>query len=81
MHHPVTCEYAELKNRIERYLGGDMDALPSIFEGILARKLSGKHDETDDELMEEFRSKTQKDENQQVQSDKDLTDSDEELSD
>lgn len=81
MHHPVTCEYAELKNRIERYLGGDMDALPSIFEGILVRKLSGKHDETDDELMEDFRSKTQKDEDQQVQSDKDLTDSDEELSD
>ncbi|KAL2934197.1 Tectonin beta-propeller repeat-containing protein 1 [Bienertia sinuspersici] len=75
----------ELKHRIDRYLGGDMEALPSIFEAILARKLSGKHDETDDEIMEEFRSKTEQAGDQQLQSDEDsdedLTDSDEELSD
>lgn len=47
----------ELKKRIGKYLEGDMEVLPSIFEAILQRKLSGKHNDTDDELMEELRSK------------------------
>ncbi|XP_021727611.1 uncharacterized protein LOC110694741 [Chenopodium quinoa] len=86
---PTDITTQELKHIIDRYLKGDMEVLPSIFEGILARKLCSKHDDTDDELMEEFRSKTQQDEGHQFQSnedltqsdsDKDLTESDEELS-
>lgn len=46
--------YAELKSRIEKYFKGDEHALPSIMEAILQRTLSGKHEETDDELMEEL---------------------------
>ncbi|XP_022717141.1 uncharacterized protein LOC111275847 [Durio zibethinus] len=44
----------ELKTRIEKYFEGDEEALPSILEAILQRKLVGKHEETDDELMEEM---------------------------
>ncbi|XP_031254209.1 uncharacterized protein LOC116112163 isoform X2 [Pistacia vera] len=47
----------ELKRRIERYFEGDEEAIPSIFEAILSRKLAGKHEESDDELMEEIRRK------------------------
>ncbi|KAM7482972.1 hypothetical protein LguiB_007555 [Lonicera macranthoides] len=47
----------ELKIQIEKYLEGDEEAIPSIFEAILKRKLAGKHDESDDELMNEFRQK------------------------
>ncbi|MQM11001.1 hypothetical protein Taro_043901 [Colocasia esculenta] len=46
---------AELKQQIEKYFKGDEEALPSIMEAILRRKLTGKHEETDDELMEELR--------------------------
>ncbi|XVE64018.1 hypothetical protein DITRI_Ditri07aG0067700 [Diplodiscus trichospermus] len=46
----------ELKLRIQKFFDGDEDAIPSIFEGILKRKLSGKHEESDDELMKEIRS-------------------------
>ncbi|KAJ4973702.1 hypothetical protein NE237_006876 [Protea cynaroides] len=45
----------EFKARIERYLKGDEEALPSIMEAVLQRRLLGKHAETDDELTEEFR--------------------------
>ncbi|MQL79846.1 hypothetical protein Taro_012291 [Colocasia esculenta] len=45
---------AELKQQIEKYFKGDEEALPSIMEAILRRKLTGKHEETDDELMEEL---------------------------
>ena len=45
----------ELKKRIEQYFKGDEEALPSILEAILARKISGKHEDTDDELMDELR--------------------------
>ena len=45
---------AELKTRIEKYFKGDEEALPSILEAILQRKLVGKHEETDDELMDEM---------------------------
>ncbi|XWS10011.1 hypothetical protein CRYUN_Cryun39dG0038900 [Craigia yunnanensis] len=44
----------ELKTRIEKYFKGDEEALPSILEAILQRKLVGKHEETDDELMDEM---------------------------
>ncbi|KAL4323606.1 hypothetical protein GQ457_11G031090 [Hibiscus cannabinus] len=44
----------ELKMRIQKFYDGDDDAIPSIFEGILKRKLSGKHEESDDELMREI---------------------------
>ncbi|KAK7359496.1 hypothetical protein VNO77_01456 [Canavalia gladiata] len=44
----------EFKARIEKYWKGDEQALPSIMEAILQRKLSGKHEETDDELMDEI---------------------------
>ena len=45
---------SELKARIEKYFKGDEEALPSILEAILQRKLTGKHEETDDELVDEF---------------------------
>ncbi|GAV79925.1 MRP-S28 domain-containing protein [Cephalotus follicularis] len=45
----------ELKMRIEKYFKGDEEALPSILEAILQRKLVGKHEETDDELMDELK--------------------------
>ncbi|KAK8542740.1 hypothetical protein V6N13_136706 [Hibiscus sabdariffa] len=51
----------ELKTRIEKYFQGDEDALPSILEAILQRKLTGKHEETDDELMGEMEVKPQDD--------------------
>ncbi|XVF18819.1 hypothetical protein REPUB_Repub11eG0056000 [Reevesia pubescens] len=47
----------ELKTRIEKYFEGDEEALPSILEAILRRKLVGKHEETDDELIEEMEMK------------------------
>ncbi|ERN19402.1 uncharacterized protein LOC18447786 [Amborella trichopoda] len=46
---------AELHNRMQKYFKGDEEALPSIFEAILTRRLLGKHEETDDELMDELR--------------------------
>ncbi|KAK9118183.1 hypothetical protein Scep_016276 [Stephania cephalantha] len=45
----------ELKAMMEAYFKGDEQVLPDIMEAILKRKLSGKHEETDDELMEELR--------------------------
>ncbi|KAL9230854.1 hypothetical protein vseg_006149 [Gypsophila vaccaria] len=45
----------ELKSRIEKYFNGDEEALPSIFEAILSRKLSGDHEDTDEEIVEEFK--------------------------
>ncbi|XP_040937947.1 serine hydroxymethyltransferase-like [Gossypium hirsutum] len=44
----------ELKTRIKKYFEGDEEALPSVLEAILRRKLAGKHEETDDELMDEL---------------------------
>ncbi|OMO49461.1 hypothetical protein COLO4_38537 [Corchorus olitorius] len=44
----------ELRMRIQKYYDGDEEALPSIVEGIMKRKLSGKHEESDDELMNEI---------------------------
>ncbi|XP_019445870.1 PREDICTED: uncharacterized protein LOC109349501 isoform X1 [Lupinus angustifolius] len=45
----------ELKTRIEKYFkAGDEQALDSIMEAIFQRRLTGKHEETDDELMDEL---------------------------
>ncbi|KAK4844407.1 hypothetical protein QYF36_019886 [Acer negundo] len=61
----------ELKKRIDKYLEGDEEAIPSIFEAILSRKLAGKHDESDDELLEEIRHKTDKHQDQDIDSEED----------
>ncbi|MFQ6653640.1 hypothetical protein Gotur_024934, partial [Gossypium turneri] len=45
---------SELKTRIKKYFEGYEEALPSVLEAILRRKLAGKHEETDDELMDEL---------------------------
>lgn len=49
----------ELKKRIDKYFEGDVEAIPSIFEAILQRKLAGlmgkKNDDNDDDkLIEEL---------------------------
>ncbi|XP_016700206.1 uncharacterized protein [Gossypium hirsutum] len=38
----------------DKYFEGDEEVLPSVLEAILRRKLAGKHEETDDELMDEL---------------------------
>ncbi|XP_031119863.1 uncharacterized protein LOC116023050 isoform X1 [Ipomoea triloba] len=46
----------ELKGLLLDYFDGDKkDVLPNIIEAIMKRRLSGKHDDTDDELLEDFR--------------------------
>ncbi|KAG6470759.1 uncharacterized protein LOC122032201 [Zingiber officinale] len=46
----------ELKRRLELYYKDDSEeALQSVMEAILKRRLSRKHEETDDELIEELR--------------------------
>ncbi|XP_010252921.1 PREDICTED: uncharacterized protein LOC104594356 [Nelumbo nucifera] len=71
----------EFRDRIERYLKGDEEALPSIMEAILARRLHGKHEETDDELIEELRQKPLDDvKDKEFESDfEELYDTDEEI--
>ncbi|XP_031252113.1 uncharacterized protein LOC116110001 [Pistacia vera] len=71
----------ELKMRIEKYFKGDEEALPAILEAILQRKLTGKHEETDDELMEELRMKPLDDvKDQEIESDfEELYKTDEEI--
>ncbi|XP_065847656.1 uncharacterized protein [Euphorbia lathyris] len=44
----------ELKEMMDKYFKGDEDVLPTIMEAILKRRLSKKHDDTDDELMDEL---------------------------
>ncbi|KAK2647949.1 hypothetical protein Ddye_015438 [Dipteronia dyeriana] len=61
----------ELKKRIDKYLEGDEDAIPSIFEAILSRKLAGKHEESDNELLEEIRHKTDNHQDQDNDSEED----------
>ncbi|MFQ6656007.1 hypothetical protein Gotur_026296, partial [Gossypium turneri] len=51
----------ELKTRIKKYFEGDEKALPSVLEAILRRKLAGKHEETDDKLMDELEVQPQDD--------------------
>ncbi|CAN4086670.1 unnamed protein product [Withania somnifera] len=43
-----------LKKQIDRFFEGDEEAIPSIFEAILKRKLAGKSEESDEELMNEL---------------------------
>lgn len=50
----MTYLIAELKLRIDNYFKGDEEALPSILEAILRRKLTGKHEETDEELLDDL---------------------------
>ncbi|KAD1839806.1 hypothetical protein E3N88_42227 [Mikania micrantha] len=45
----------DLKNQIDKFYMGDYEAIPAIFESILKRKLAGTHQDSDDELMNEFR--------------------------
>ncbi|XP_061373812.1 uncharacterized protein LOC133316117 [Gastrolobium bilobum] len=74
----------ELKLRIRKYFDeGDESVLPSIMEGILQRKLSGKHEETDDELMDELSKEPIDDvEDEEFESDfEDMHDTDEEIDD
>lgn len=40
---------------IGKYYEGDEEVLPSIMEAVLKRRLSGKHEQTDDELMEKLK--------------------------
>ncbi|NP_001144608.1 hypothetical protein Zm00014a_036023 [Zea mays] len=48
----------ELKKRLETYYGVDEEAeLPSVAKAVLERNLTGAHSETDDDLIEELRSK------------------------
>lgn len=65
----------ELKTQIDKFYKGDFDAIPTIFESILKRKLAGKHEDSDDELMNEFLPPDVKDEDFHSHSNSD-TDSD-----
>ena len=69
--------------RIEKYFKGDEEALPEILEAILARRLAGKHEDTDDELMDELRLQPLDDvESTEFQSDfEELYETDEEIDD
>ena len=62
---------SELKKRIDKCLEGDEEAIPSIFEAILSRKLSGKHEESDNESLEEIRHKTDHYQDQEIDSEED----------
>ncbi|PNX92999.1 ribosomal protein S24/S35 [Trifolium pratense] len=44
----------DFKAMIEKYYKGDETMLPAIMEAVLKRRLSGKHEDTDDELMHEL---------------------------
>ncbi|PQM34929.1 uncharacterized protein Pyn_32233 [Prunus yedoensis var. nudiflora] len=41
--------------RIDKYFKADEEALPSILEVILQRRLAGKHEETDDDLTDDLK--------------------------
>ncbi|CAN0838152.1 hypothetical protein LINGRAHAP2_LOCUS2006 [Linum grandiflorum] len=73
----------DLNEMMEKYFKGEEDVLPSIMESILRRRLSGKHEETDDELMEELRMKPLDDvKDDEFESDlEDMHDTDEEIDD
>nr|GEV22167.1 ribosomal protein S24/S35 [Tanacetum cinerariifolium] len=48
----------ELKTQIEKYFKDkDEEALPDVLESIFRRKVTQKHADTDDELLDEFRMK------------------------
>ncbi|KAB5524401.1 hypothetical protein DKX38_022150 [Salix brachista] len=73
----------ELREMIDNYSKGNGEVLPSIMEAILQRKLLRKHEETDDELIEELRMKPLSDvDEEEFQSDFDeLYETDKELND
>ena len=50
--------FAELKKLIDKSYAGDAEEIPMIFEAILNRKLAGKYEEADKELMEEIVGRT-----------------------
>lgn len=52
---------AALKKKIERLVEGDGEAIPELFEAILKRKMTGKSEEADEELMKDIRSHPQLD--------------------
>ncbi|XP_060205517.1 uncharacterized protein LOC132633250 [Lycium barbarum] len=43
-----------LKQQIDKFFEGDEEAFPSIFEAILKRKLAGKSEESDEQLMNQL---------------------------
>ncbi|KAI5655821.1 hypothetical protein M9H77_33008 [Catharanthus roseus] len=73
----------ELKLRLDEYFKkGNEEALPSILEAILKRKLTGKHEETDDELLDELQMQPLDDvKDTEFQSDLEELETDEEIDD
>ncbi|KDP35181.1 hypothetical protein JCGZ_10715 [Jatropha curcas] len=73
----------ELKELMDKYFKGDEEVLPSIMEAILQRRLTGKHVDTDDELIEELNMKPLDDvEDQEFESDfEELYQTDEDIDD
>ncbi|XP_062007708.1 uncharacterized protein LOC133724844 [Rosa rugosa] len=74
----------ELKTRMEEYLKeGKEEALPSILEAILQRKLAGKHEDTDDELVDDLQMQPLENvKDQEFESDfEEIHDTDEEIDD
>lgn len=74
---------SELKQRLNEYFKkGNEEALPSIFEAILQRKLTAKHEDTDDDLLDELRRKPLDDVNDaEFESDLEAIETDEEIDD
>lgn len=67
----------ELKRRVAKLKDGDTEAIPSVFEAILQRYLTGKPIEADEELMREILGKgtgSEDDEEDEHDSDWDGTD-------
>ncbi|OIW16025.1 hypothetical protein TanjilG_04560 [Lupinus angustifolius] len=62
----------ELKRRVAKLQEGDVDAIPSVFEAILQRYLTGKPIEDDQELMREILGKGTVSEDEDDELDSDL---------
>ncbi|XP_016500890.1 uncharacterized protein LOC107819303 [Nicotiana tabacum] len=60
-----------LKKQIDRFFEGDEEAFPSIFEAILKRKLAGKSEESDEELMNELQAQPRQHDSADKESDSD----------
>lgn len=75
--------FSELKLRLDEYFKkGNEEALPSILEAVLKRKLTGKHEETDDELLDELQMQPLDDvKDTEFQSDLEELETDEEIDD
>lgn len=74
---------SELKQRLNEYFEkGNEEALPSIFEAILQRKLTAKYEDTDDDLLDELQMKPLDDVNDaEFESDLEAIETDEEIDD